>query len=154
IRLPEKSRDELGVLARTFNEMVTSLGRTENDLRRRTTELQSLNAELEHENAERRRAEAEVIALNDELEQRVASRTAELETVNRELEAFAYSVSHDLRAPLRAIAGFSQALVEDYSIKLDSTGHDFLGRIQTNSRRMGQLIDDLLQLSRITRSTL
>ncbi len=85
------------------------------------------------------------------LEKSVAERTAELTAVNKELEAFAYSVSHDLRAPLRAIDGFSQALLEDYAASLDSTGLDYLHRVRTATRRMGQLISDLLKLSRLTR---
>ncbi|MFP4248808.1 MAG: PAS domain S-box protein [Armatimonadota bacterium] len=98
-----------------------------------------------------RRAQAELRALTDELEERVRDRTAQLEAANNELEAFAYSVSHDLRAPLRAIDGFSQAVVEDYGDELDETGHDYLQRVRGASQKMGSLIDDLLQLSRITR---
>lgn len=86
-----------------------------------------------------------------DLEKRVAERTAELTAVNQELEAFAYSVSHDLRAPLRAVDGFSQALLEDYHSSLDETAQDYLQRIRAASRRMGQLISDLLKLSRLTR---
>ena len=86
-----------------------------------------------------------------ELEKHVAERTFELTAVNRELEAFAYSVSHDLRAPLRAIDGFSQALLEDNLSSLDEQGQDYLRRVQAASRRMGQLINDLLKLSRLTR---
>jgi light-regulated signal transduction histidine kinase (bacteriophytochrome) len=86
-----------------------------------------------------------------ELEERVAERTAELAAVNKELEAFAYSVSHDLRAPLRSIGGFSQALLEDYESELDAEGQDYLRRVVAASQHMGQLIDDLLQLSRLTR---
>ena len=85
------------------------------------------------------------------LEDRVAERTAELAAVNQELEAFAYSVSHDLRAPLRSIDGFSQALLEDYQDKVDDTGKDYLRRVRAGSQRMGHLIDDLLKLSRLTR---
>lgn len=77
-----------------------------------------------------------------------------LEAANRELEAFSYSVSHDLRAPLRSIEGFSQVLVEDYSDRLDGEGIGYLGRVQSASRRMSELIDDLLQLSRVTRAPL
>lgn len=103
---------------------------------------------------ERRQAEEEIRLLNAELEQRVQTRTAELQLVNKELEAFSYSVSHDLRAPLRALDGFSQALVEDYSAGLDDRALNYLQRIRTNSQRMGNLIDDLLQLSRLSRTTM
>ncbi len=78
--------------------------------------------------------------------------TAQLEAANAELNAFAYSVSHDLRAPLRSIDGFSQALLEDYAGKLDETGQDYLRRVRAATQRMGALIDDLLNLSRVTRS--
>jgi light-regulated signal transduction histidine kinase (bacteriophytochrome) len=74
-----------------------------------------------------------------------------LEAINKELEAFSYSVSHDLRAPLRGIDGFSQALLEDYADVLDDIGKDFLARVRTETQRMARLIDDLLMLSRLTR---
>ena len=80
--------------------------------------------------------------------------TDQLETSNRELEAFAYSVSHDLRAPLRAIDGFSNALIEDYGDKFDAEGKDYFNRIRRNVQRMGMLIDDLLRLSRVSRSAM
>jgi signal transduction histidine kinase len=95
---------------------------------------------------------AEVRALNETLEDRVRVRTAELERINRELEAFSYSVSHDLRAPLRTIDGFSLALQEDFATAIDDAGRDYIHRVRGGVQRMGQLIDALLQLSRITRT--
>jgi PAS domain S-box-containing protein len=100
----------------------------------------------------RKRAHEEVRQLNAELELRVRERTAQLEASNKELEAFAYSVSHDLRAPLRGIDGWSLALVEDYGASLDERAHKYLTRVRTETQRMGLLIDDLLKLSRITRA--
>jgi PAS domain S-box-containing protein len=87
-------------------------------------------------------------------ERALHSHAAELADANRELEAFSYSVSHDLRAPLRHIDGFAQALVEDYADRLDATGLNFLSRIRAGAQRMGTLIDDLLSLSRVTRTQL
>ncbi len=102
----------------------------------------------------RKQAEREIRALTDGLERHVAERTAQLELANRELEAFSYSVSHDLRAPLRSIDGFSQALLAEYTDRLDAQGRDWLRRVRAATRRMAQLIDDLLSLSRVTRSEL
>jgi len=101
---------------------------------------------------DRKLAEEELEALNRELEARVAQRTAELEEANRELEAFAYTVSHDLRAPLRAMSGFARALLEDAADRLDETTLDYARRIANAADRLGVLIDDILELSRLSRA--
>jgi light-regulated signal transduction histidine kinase (bacteriophytochrome) len=102
----------------------------------------------------RKSAEEDLSSLNSRLEQLVHERTVQLLSTNQELDAFAYSVSHDLRAPLRGIEGFSYALLEDYGDKLDDTGKGYIDRIRQGCIRMGRLIDDMLKLSRITRSEL
>ncbi|BAY07032.1 GAF domain-containing protein [Calothrix sp. NIES-2098] len=107
-----------------------------------------LLADVQAEVLERQQAEQAVISLNQGLQRAII----ELQAVNKELEAFSYSVSHDLRAPLRSIDGFSQALLEDYEDQLDETGKNYLQRIRLATQRMGQLIDDLLNLSRLMRS--
>lgn len=104
--------------------------------------------------SEREAAEREIRELNATLEQRIAERTQALEMANREMEAFAYSVSHDLRAPLRAIDGFSQILEEDYAGRLDAEGCSILQRVRAAAQQMGKIIDALLGLSRLTRQSL
>lgn len=99
----------------------------------------------------RKKAEDEVKRLNQDLEQRVAERTAQLNAVNKELESFAFSVSHDLRAPLRSIGGFSKILFEDYFEVLDESGRDYLSRVQRNTDHMEKLIDNMLKFSRTMR---
>jgi signal transduction histidine kinase len=123
---PTGNRDELSVLVDDFNGMLSQI-------QERDVALQQGHYDLE---------------------QRVEARTKELATTNRELEAFSYSVSHDLRAPLRSIDGFSQALLEDYAGKLDSTAQDHLQRVRRAAQRMSALIDDMLNLSRVTRSVM
>ncbi len=123
IRASKGSQDEIGVLVRAFNDMLE--------------QIQQRDAALKKS--------------SDEMEQRVYDRTAALNAVNKELEAFSYSVSHDLRAPLRSIDGFSQMLLEDYANHLDADGKDYLSRIRAASQRMGDLIDDLINLSRLSR---
>ncbi|MET0263282.1 MAG: PAS domain S-box protein [Rariglobus sp.] len=103
---------------------------------------------------QRRRAQDEVRVLNSELERRVLERTSQLESANKELEAFSYSVSHDLRAPLRAVDGFSQAFIEDYGATVPEEGRRYLDTIRKETQRMGDLIDDLLTFSRLSRAPL
>ncbi len=115
------------------------------DLERQLAEAKETIRELQEEVGKTNQG---MIALTMELEQR----NTELSAVNKELESFSYSVSHDLRAPLRSIDGFSQALLEDYPDKLDEQGKNYLHHVRTAAQRMGELIDDMLTLSRVTRS--
>ena len=107
-----------------------------------------------HDITDRKLAEDEIIRLNADLERTVEERTAELERANQELKAFDYSVSHDLKAPIRHIEGFSEIMIREYSDKLDARGRDFLQRMQSASKRMEQMVADLLSLSLVSRSEL
>ena len=126
---------------------VHGLGRFDTDSEGRAVRLYGTIQDI----TERKRAEAEIQALNADLERRVEERTAELISANRELDSFAYAVSHDLRAPLRALGGFSTALIEDYGEQLTGEAHEYLGHIIAASRKMSELVEGLLVLSRCTR---
>jgi light-regulated signal transduction histidine kinase (bacteriophytochrome) len=111
------------------------------DFETEKSKVEMVNEQLENEIEERKRVETRIQGVN-----------TELLSANKELEAFSYSVSHDLRAPLRGIDGFSLALLEDYADKLDEEGKDYLHRVRAGTQRMGILIDDMLNLSQVTRS--
>uniref|UniRef100_A0A7C4PLN6 histidine kinase n=1 Tax=Anaerolinea thermolimosa TaxID=229919 RepID=A0A7C4PLN6_9CHLR len=153
-------RDDQGGVARILSLSIdiTDRKRSEAQLRQAQAELERLFHESELSRRallsvveDQKRTEEKIRQLNLELEERVRERTAQYEAANRELESFAYSVSHDLRAPLRAMDGFSGALLEEYQEQLDDQARHYLRRIREASQRMGQLIEDLLNLSRVTR---
>ena len=123
VRAQEGNKDEVGQLIAAFNSMLDAVEQRDNQLREHKAKLES----------------------------KVEERTEKLKSANQELEAFSYSVSHDLRAPLRAIDGFSQALQEEYADQLDDLGASYLDRVRLASQRMGVLIDSMLRLSRVTR---
>jgi len=112
---------------------------------------QMVAGKLEEKVRELSEVNESLLRLNSELERRVMERTAQLEAANQELEMFSYSVSHDMRAPLRHLEGFSQALAEEYAAKLNTTGKEYLERIKKSSRRMLEMIDAILELSRFAR---
>ncbi len=126
-RVGTEAKDEVGDLSRLIDSMTQNLKRSQGEIVQRNQEISTLNEELKHH-------------------------VLQLEAANRELEAFSYSVSHDLRAPLRSVAGFSQVLFEDYADKLNAEGRDSLERILAATHKMGRLIDDLLNLSRVSRT--
>jgi signal transduction histidine kinase len=125
VRVPAtREMEEVATLVEAFNEMISAI----------------------------QQRDAELLAARESLERKVEERTAQLEAANKELEAFSYSVSHDLRAPLRSVDGFAQALLEDYGDRLDDFGKGNLQRVRAAATRMGFLIDDLLKLSKVTRT--
>jgi signal transduction histidine kinase len=147
LRMAKTTEDELGRLADSFNEMLAEIGQ-------RSEALEASSRSLAREVTEREHVEDRLRQLNAELERHVAERTAQLEAANKELEGFSYSVSHDLRAPLRAIAGYSQMLIEDHLEQLDSEARRKLEVIQDEARQMGVLIDELLAFSRLGRKAM
>ncbi len=130
--------------------VVSSLWALQRDGRGRLLHILETNVDI----TQRKRDEVEIGRLKDEMEERVIQRTAQLEAANRELEAFTYSVSHDLRAPLRHIAGFSGILVEEFSAELQPEAKRYIERIAEGTRRMGQLVDEMLNLARVGRHEL
>jgi light-regulated signal transduction histidine kinase (bacteriophytochrome) len=132
--------------------MIVGVGNAARDYAEHDVDTATLFGNDLYRIVKRRRAEEEVRRLNQTLEKRVAERTAELTAANKELDSFAYSVSHDLRAPLRSIDGFATVLEEDYAAVLDGDGRDALQRVRAAAQRMGALIDDLLSLSRLSRA--
>lgn len=147
LRVRRTTEDEIGYLVDAINDMLAEVGH-------RQEALEASNITLGREMAERARAEDQLRELNIELERRVEARTAQLEAANRELESFSYSVSHDLRAPVRAIIGFSRMLSEEHTQHFNAEAQRLLGIVQSEAHRMGALIDDLLAFSRLGRQAM
>jgi len=147
VRAKKFGNDELGSLTDGFNHMLTQI-------HQRDAALHENQEKLQHALETAERAADAVRALNGELEQRVERRTAELQSANRELEAFTYSVSHDLRSPLRHIDAFAQILEEEHEKQLSAEGKRCVSRIRGGVQNMGNLVDDLLNLSRVGRAEL
>src|SRR2546422_7658492 len=145
VRASKLGEDELGALTDAFNQMLGRIEDQDRALRESKEELKRYATDLE------RRVEERTHELQERNES-LRRNAAELLAANTELDAFAYSVSHDLRAPLRSIDGFSQILLEDYAARLDEAGQESLHRVRAASQRMGTLIDDLLKLARVTRA--
>jgi signal transduction histidine kinase len=143
-----QNRGALGFARRQLSWVAAARSNAE-ELQRAHAELHERYVELQHQIEARSHVEAELRRLNDELEHRVAERTAELEYANAELAAFSNSVSHDLQAPLRGMNAFSQALIEDHGDQLDAHALDYACRIRAAAMRMGELTDGLLQLARV-----
>ncbi len=146
-RAEKISEDETGTLVDAFNDMLAVI-------EQRTDAMEHVNRKLEAESAEHDRARQTIMVLNAELEGKVLERTQQLQSTNQELESFCYSVSHDLRGPLRSISGFTQAMVEELPKELPGDSRRYLDKVLAATKRMGQLIDDLLNLSRVSRGGL